>query len=196
MRKELTTFLVASLFLFSSLACANDTEQDLKAAAQEIDKAAVTSQGAERVITSLSEKFKVPQSTIQNLRAQNLGFGEISILLALSEATKKPTSLLLQQFKSGEGWGKIAMNEGVKLGPVISAVERANPDLGGTKSKGMGQEGGSKGSEGITEKHGEGAFSGVGLPGQSGGHGGGGNTGGSMGGGMGGGMGHGGGRGR
>jgi len=194
MRKGLTTSLLTSLVLITLLAFANDTEQDLKVAAQRIDKAAVSPQGAEKVIASLSEKFKVPQSTIQDFRAQKLGFGEISILLALSEATGKPTSQLLQKFKSGEGWGKIAMNEGVKLGPVISAVERANPNIGGTKSKGMGQEGASKGGEGMTstEKHGEGAFSGVGLPGQSGGHGGGG----SMGSGMGGGMGHGGGHGR
>ncbi len=196
MEKGLATFLIASLMLITSLAFANNTEQDLKVAAQRIDKAAVSPQGAEKVIASLSEKFKVPQSTIQDLRAQKLGFGEISILLALSEATGKPASQLLQQFKSGEGWGKIAMNEGVKLGRVISAVERANPEIGGAKSKGMGQEGVNKGSEGMTEKHGEGAFSGVGLPGQSGGHGGAGGTGGSMGGGMGGGTGHGGGHGR
>ncbi len=198
MRKGLTAFLIVSLVLITSLAFANDTEHDLKVAAQRIDKAAVSPQGAEKVIASLSEKFKVPQSTIQDLRAQKLGFGEISILLALSEATGKPASQLLQQFKSGEGWGKIAMSEGVKLGPVISAVERANPDIGGAKSKGIGQEGASKGGEGMTstEKHGEGAFSGVGLPGQSGGHGGGGSMGGSMGSGMGGGMGHGGGHGR
>ncbi len=193
MRTGLTIFLIASLVLISSLAWAGDTEQDLRAAAQQIDRAAASPQGAQKVTASLSEEFKVPQSTIQDLRAHKLGFGEISILLALSQATGKPTSQLLGEFKSGEGWGKIAKNEGTKLGPIISAVERANPAVAEAKSKGMSQEG---------EKHGEGAFSNVGLPGQSGGRGGGGSSaGGSMGGGVGGGVGgglggHGGGHGR
>ncbi len=56
---------------------------------------------------------------------------------------------LLQKFKSGEGWGKIAKDEGVKLGQVISAVERANPAFSKGKSKGMGREETSKGGEGI-----------------------------------------------
>jgi len=181
MRVILTIFLIASLVLFSSVALAKDTEKDLKNAAQKIDKAAASPQGAEEVTTSLSEKFNVPKSAIQNLRTQKLGFGEISILLALSQATGKSTLQLLQKFKSGEGWGKIAKDEGVKLGQVISAVERANPAFSKGKSKGMGREETNKGREGIRsmEKPGQpGTLSGVG-PGESGGRGGG--MGGSMG---------------
>jgi len=127
MKGSLLIFLIASFFFFSPAALAKDTDQDLRNAAQKIDKAAASPRGAEKVVTSLSEKFNVPQSTIRDLMAQKLGFGEISILLALSQATEKSTSQLLQKFKSGEGWGKIAKDEGVKLGQVVSAVEKANP---------------------------------------------------------------------
>ena len=192
--------LIASLALCSSMALAKDTEKDLKDAARKIDKVAASPEGAEKVTKSLCEKFTVPPSTIREFRARKMGYGEIGILLALSQATGKPPSQLLQRFRSGEGWGKIAKREGVKLGAVISAVERAHPPPSQAKAKGMdrGEEG--KGPEGkaSAEKHGQGAFSGVGLPGQSGGPGMGGSPGGGKGGGiggsMGGGMGHGGGR--
>jgi hypothetical protein len=121
-----------------------------------------------------------------------MGYGEIGILLGLSQATGKTPSQLLQRFKSGEGWGKIAKSEGVKLGQVISAVKKANPPSSADKSKGTGQGEAPNVREGkpAAEKHGQGSFSGVGLPGQPGGQ----DMGGASGSGKGGGMGHGGGR--
>jgi hypothetical protein len=184
--------LIASLALGSSLALAKDTEKDLKDAARKIDKAAASPEGAEKVAKSLSEKFSVPPATIREFRAQKMGYGEIGILLALSQATGKTPSELLQRFKSGEGWGKIAKSEGVKLGPVISAVEKANPPSSAAKSKGPGRGEASDAREGkpSVEKSGKGSSFGVGLPGQSDVQG----MGGAPGSGKGGGMGHGGGR--
>ncbi len=130
----------------------------------------------------------MPPSTIREFRAQKMGYGEIGILLTLSQATGKMPSQLLQKFRSGEGWGKIAKSEGVKLGQVISAVERAHPPSSKAKLKGMDRGEAGKGPEGKApaDKHGQRSFSGVGLPGQSGGQ--------SMGGAPGSGRGHGGGR--
>jgi len=184
--------LIASLALCSSMAWAKDTEKDLRNAAQKIDKAAASPEGAEKVTKSLSEKFTVPPSTIREFRAQKMGYGEIGILLALSQATGKTPSQLLQRFRSGEGWGKIAKSEGVKLGRVISAVEKANPPSSGTKSKATGRGEAANVREGkpSADKQGQGAFSGGGSPGQSGGQG----MGGIPGGGKGAGVGHGGGR--
>ena len=184
-------FLIISLAFFPSVALAKDTERDLKNAARKIDKAAASPEGAEKVSKRLTEKFNVPTSAIKDLRARKLGFGEISILLAMSQATGKSTSQLLQRFRSGEGWGKIANKEGVKLGQVISAVERANPPASEakSKSKGRGETGDAQKGKATVEKQGQG-----GLPGQSGGQGKGGVPGDGKGSGMGGGMGHGGGR--
>jgi len=135
MKASLLIFLIASFVFFSPVASAKDTEQDLRNAAQKIDKAAASPRGAKKVVTSLSEKFNITPSTIRDLRGQKLGFGEISILLALSQTTGKPISELLERFKSGQGWGKIAKDEGIKLGQVISAVQKANPAFSEARSK-------------------------------------------------------------
>jgi len=193
MKKCFTALLlIASLALCSSTALAKDTEKDLKNAAQKIDKAAASPGGTEKVTKRLSEKFTVPPSTIREFRAQKMGYGEIGVLLALSQATGKTPTQLLQRFRSGEGWGKIAKSEGVKLGQVISAVERANPPSSAAKSKGTGrgESGNVREAKPPAAKHGQGSFSGVGVPGQSSGQG----MGDGQGGGKGGSMGHGGGR--
>lgn len=130
--------IIGAIVLVAGSALAVESEKDLRNAGQKIDRAAASPQGAERVTQSLTEKFNVSESTIRELRAQKLGYGEISILLALSKATGKSTSELLQRHKAGEGWGKIANDYGVKLGPIISSVHRAHPDFeeGGPRARG------------------------------------------------------------
>ena len=130
--------LSAAILLFAGFVLAAESEKDLRNAGQKIDQAAASPQGAEQVTQRLAETYNVPPSTIRDLKAQKLGYGEISILLALSKATGKSTSELLQRHKAGEGWGKIAKDEGVKLGPIISSVHRARPDFeeGGPRARG------------------------------------------------------------
>ncbi len=94
---------VFSLLLSSNILAA--TEKDLKDAASYLDRLA-SSQGAEEVIKRLYQQFNVSESAIKELRGQKLGFGEIGILLSLSQATGKPYSKLLSRFKSGEEWGE------------------------------------------------------------------------------------------
>lgn len=66
---------------------------------------------------------------VQSLRAKGLGFGEISILLALTakqpdSATAKSLSDILAMRQAGEGWGKLARDLGYKsLGSVIKSVK-------------------------------------------------------------------------
>ncbi len=66
---------------------------------------------------------------IQNLRAKGLGYGEISILLALTAnqpnpATAKPMSDILALRQSGKGWGEIAPQLGYKnLGSAMNSIK-------------------------------------------------------------------------
>ena len=62
---------------------------------------------------------------VQNLRSQGLGYGEISILLALANRSGQTPSTIVQLRQSGMGWGQIAQKYDVKLGPVIKAVKAA-----------------------------------------------------------------------
>ncbi len=71
---------------------------------------------------------------VQDLRAKRLGFGEISILLAL--AAKQPSTnpktvdQILAMREGGEGWGKIARDLGYKdLGSVMSRVKAADKGI-------------------------------------------------------------------
>ncbi len=61
---------------------------------------------------------------MQRLRQKGLGFGEISILLALAKQTGMNPSDILLIRHPGEGWGKLARDFGLKnLGSVIEGVK-------------------------------------------------------------------------
>jgi hypothetical protein len=113
--------------------------QRLEVQAKTIDadaaQATATPEGQRRVTESLAKQFKVPESTITDLRSRKLGYGEIGIALALSqELMKQNTSLTQQQAldtilarrqTGGQGWGAIANSLGLKLGRVVSEVHAA-----------------------------------------------------------------------
>lgn len=120
--KRVILAITCVMFLILSTNILAATEKDLKDAASHLDRLA-SSQGEEEVIKRLSQQFNVSESIIKELRDQKLGFGEIGILLSLSQATGKPYSELLSRFKSGEGWGKIAKDEGVDLGRIVGDLK-------------------------------------------------------------------------
>ncbi len=72
---------------------------------------------------------------VENLRAKKLGFGEISILLALAanqtDATNaKSVNEILSMRQSGTGWGELAKELGYKnLGSVVKSVKAADKNL-------------------------------------------------------------------
>jgi hypothetical protein len=72
---------------------------------------------------------------VRNLRAKGLGYGEISILLALTAkqpnaATAKSLDQILAMRQAHEGWGKIAKDLGYKsLGAVVSSVKASEKAL-------------------------------------------------------------------
>ncbi|MFL5418651.1 MAG: ATP-binding cassette domain-containing protein, partial [Myxococcales bacterium] len=69
------------------------------------------------------------------LRNRKLGFGGATIALALSQELMKrdprlgqqaALDTILAQRAAGKGWGVIAHEQGLKLGPVVSEVKKAN----------------------------------------------------------------------
>jgi hypothetical protein len=116
-------------------------EKELTTVGQKIDK---TGAGADsgRVTTRIVDQWKGTQfqfdagsppraltaQDVQDLRAKRLGFGEISILLALaakqSSTNPKTVDQILAMRERGEGWGKLARDLGYKnLGSVLSSVK-------------------------------------------------------------------------
>ena len=121
-------------------------DKELKSLTQRIDKSAAD-RDAGRVTARIVDEWKgtpakfdakgaprvLTAQDVQNLRAKGLGFGEISILLALTAkqsgattaaAPAKSLDQILAMRQAHEGWGKIAKDLGYKnLGSVISSVK-------------------------------------------------------------------------
>ena len=96
---------------------------------------ATTPEGNRRIVSALAKEFKVPESAVTGLRDRNrLGYGEVAIVLALSErlakrdniTTEEATNRILAMRQSGAGWGKISHDLKLKLGGVLSDVHRAD----------------------------------------------------------------------
>src|SRR5216684_4638439 len=135
---------VASLFLTAAFIASPAAGQDLDAKraqeltelGQKIDKAAERA-APEQVVDKIVGEFKGKNFTFDNggtprplaesdVRAlrQKLGFGEISILLALANQSGKSVSDILAMRQSGEGWGELARDLKLKnLGSVIKSVK-------------------------------------------------------------------------
>ncbi len=122
-------------------------EKELTTVGQKIDKTGASTDSG-RVTTRIVDEWKGTQfkfdaasppreltaQDVQNLRAKRLGFGEISILLALTakQTGSNPKSVtdILAMRQAGEGWGKIARDLGYKnLGSVIASVKATDKGL-------------------------------------------------------------------
>ncbi len=87
--------------------------------------------GNEKTFQALSSQLGV---SVEDLTKQKqdtkFGFGQLFIANALAKtlAQTNPNmnfATLAQQFQEGKGWGEIAKENGVKLGPIVSQLKRS-----------------------------------------------------------------------
>jgi hypothetical protein len=105
--------------------------KELTELGQKIDKAANRA-GPEQVVDKIVREFKgtFTESDVQGLRQKGLGFGEITIVLALASKTGMTSSQILALRKPGEGWGELARDLKLKnLGSVIKSVKATEKDV-------------------------------------------------------------------
>src|SRR5437879_10036487 len=147
--------VVLMIGLVAGQAAAQDVDakgdKELTQRTQKIDKGAADRDGGRVTAKIVDEwkgtKFKFdPNSApreltaqdVRDLRAKKLGYGEISILLALTAkqpnaATAKSLNEILAMRQSGEGgsgWGKLARDLGYKnLGSVVKSVKATEKDV-------------------------------------------------------------------
>ena len=114
---------------------ASKEEVRIEKDASALDKDTNKPEGEKMVVQRLEKEFNVDDARINSLRDQKLGYGEIAIVLTMAE--KLPGGITdatvnkimsMRQGPPVEGWGKIAMKLGFKLGPVISKVERVKAE--------------------------------------------------------------------
>jgi hypothetical protein len=100
--------------------------------------AARSAEGRRQVTEMIAKQFKVEPRVVEGLRNRRLGYGEVTVALALSEAMMKQDKSMPQQRaldalvarrKAGQGWGVIAHNDGVKLGRLSSEVSKAEKQI-------------------------------------------------------------------
>ena len=151
-----SALVVALLMIDVAAAAADDRQENTKHEAQlqrearqldaDAGRASNTPDGQRRVTERIANQFNVQPSVVTDLRNRKLGFGGATIALALSQELMKRDPTLTQQAalerivaerQAGKGWGVIAHDLGLKLGPVVSEVKKAGkPDKVARAEKG------------------------------------------------------------
>jgi hypothetical protein len=99
--------------------------------------AAATPDGRRRVAETIAKQFNVPEKLVNDLRGRKIGYGELTVAMALSQQLIKRDKVTQQHAlekvlglrKSGHGWGIIARDLGLKLSDAVSAVKKTDKQL-------------------------------------------------------------------
>ena len=99
--------------------------------------AAATPDGRRRVAETIAKQFNVPEKLVNDLRGRKVGYGELTVAMALSQQMIKRDKVTQQQAldkvlglrHSGHGWGVIARDLGLKLSDAVSAVKKTDKQL-------------------------------------------------------------------
>lgn len=105
---------------------AADVAADLERSAAALDAAAKRPEAHARVMVIISQDTGVPVKTLEEQKAKsNLGFGGVFIANALAKETGKTFDELVALHQGGMGWGQIAKDNNVKVGPIVSQAKAA-----------------------------------------------------------------------
>lgn len=135
MKRKLASIFIGIFFIAGAIypvssGAATKEETRLERSATGIDSDAQKPNGEKPIVQKIESEFKVTDEQISSLRSQKLGYGEITIVFALANASGKTTDQIIAM-RNGPpkmGWGEIAKKLGVKLGSIISNVERVKKE--------------------------------------------------------------------
>ncbi len=109
-----------------------DQERQLDTQAATMDSLSGSTSGGTQAAVSIETLFNVTAAQVSALRADKLGYGEIVILLSLAQqmpggltADNIASVLATRQGPPVMGWGAVARSLKLKLGDVLSDVNRA-----------------------------------------------------------------------
>ena len=150
--------------LGSAWAAESRDEKNIQKEATAINTTAGKAEGETIVVQRLEKEFKVTDTQIQRLRDQKLGYGEIAIVLSLSDKmpggitdTNIAKVMTLRQGPPTMGWGEVANKLGTKLGPAVSQVKNINHETSREMKEGEANSdmGKSEMHQGTHDEHGE-----------------------------------------
>src|SRR5207237_8960588 len=127
--KNLMLILAAVLLFGGAIARADETVI-LERTGRDFDRLGATSGGQERVLAAISRETDVPVPTLIEQRDRTgLGYGGLFIANSLASATGKTFDEIAAEKANGHGWGWIAKENNVKLGPIVSQARHAGKTL-------------------------------------------------------------------
>jgi hypothetical protein len=131
-----TLWIAAVAVLSFVLPARGDEIIELDRSAVVIDDYGRVREAEPRVLTTISTETGVPVEVLRTQRSQSrLGYGELLIANSLASATGRTFDEIVARRTSGEGWGRIAKDYNVKLGPIVSRAHHAGEALGDVKGK-------------------------------------------------------------
>ena len=126
-RMKSTSLIFAALLLLCAAIARADEVVILETTASDFDTWGTTSNGRERVLSAISHETDVPVTTLAAQRDQTgLGYGGLFIANSLASATGKTFDEIAALKASGHGWGWIAKQNNVKLGPIVSRAHHVD----------------------------------------------------------------------
>lgn len=127
--KKISLIFVAIVLCGAAPARADETVV-LEGKATEFDREAVTPAGQEQVLNAISSETNVPVATLIDQRDRTgLGYGGLFIANSLASATGKTFDEIAAEKANGHGWGRIAKENNVKLGPIVSQARHAEKTI-------------------------------------------------------------------
>jgi hypothetical protein len=124
--KKLSLILAAFLSLGAVLVNADDIVI-LERTAGDFDTWGSRPDGRERVLSAISRETGVPITTLEMQRNNSrLGYGGLFIANSLASATGQTFDEIAALKASGHGWGWIAKQNNVKLGPIVSRARNVD----------------------------------------------------------------------
>jgi hypothetical protein len=124
--KKLSLILAAFLSLGAAVVNADDIVI-LERTASDFDTWGARPDGRERVLSAISRETGVPITTLEAQRnSTRLGYGGLFIANSLASATGQTFDEIAALKASGHGWGWIAKQNNVKLGPIVSRARNVD----------------------------------------------------------------------
>lgn len=119
--------IFAAIFLFGAAIAQADEIVILERTANDFDTWGSRPDGRDRVLAAISRETGVSVATLERQREQNrLGYGGLFIANSLASATGKTFEEIAALKASGHGWGWIAKQNNVKLGPIVSRARNVD----------------------------------------------------------------------
>jgi hypothetical protein len=124
--RKFTLILAAFLSLGAAVVNADEIVI-LERTASDFDTWGARPDGRERVLSAISRETGVPITTLEAQRnSTRLGYGGLFIANSLATATGQTFEEIAALKANGHGWGWIANQNNVKLGPIVSRARNVD----------------------------------------------------------------------